>query len=192
MEATALVSLAGLAATVAASGIGFYFTYKAQRTPLRQELFKRQIECLSEFVLHATRMQQLASAFATGNEKFESGGEADLAWESLNVEILEVTQRAGLVLPAAAYSTLTAYRRAQVDFEDAMLANQDLSSPLNAMMGAFGHVFMVGRELIGADNLSAESIRMFGGDGYENMNRIGSTALAKIFAALGSQEKAVR
>jgi hypothetical protein len=192
METTALVSLAGLASTVAASAIGFYFTYKAQRTPLRQELFKRQIECLSEFVMHATRMQQLASSFTTGTDTFESGGETDMAWESLNAAILEVTQRAGLVLPAAAYSTLTAYRAAQRDFEDALMAKGDLSPPLQAMMGAFGHVFMVGRELIGADHLSAESIKMFGDAGYENMNRIGSKALTKVMAALWSQGKAAR
>lgn len=192
METTALVSLAGLASTVAASAIGFFFTYKAQRTPLRQELFKRQIDCLSDFVLHATRMQQLASSFAAGTDTFESGNDADMAWEELNAQVLEVTQRAGLVLPAAAYSTLTAYRAAQRDFEDALMAKKELSSPLQAMKGAFGHVFMVGRELTGADHLSAESIRLFGQAGYENMNRIGSRALGKVMAALWSQSKAVR
>ena len=140
--------------------------------------------------MHATRMQQLASSFASGTDTFESGGEADLAWESLNVAILDATQRAGLVLPAAAYSTLTAYRAVQRDFEDALLAKQELSPPLQAMMGAFGHVFMVGRELVGADHLSAESIKLFGATGYENMNRIGSKALAKVMAALLSQGKA--
>ena len=62
MDATVWVSLAGLASTVAASGIGFYFAHKAQRTPLRQELYKQQIECLSAFVVQATLMQQLAAS----------------------------------------------------------------------------------------------------------------------------------
>ena len=192
MDTTLLVSIAGLISTVAASAIGFYFTQKAQRTPLRQELYKQQIECLSEFVVHATRMQQLAGSFASGTDTFESGGEADMAWETLNAAILEVTQRSGLILPAAAYSTLTAYRAFQRDFEDAMLAKQDMGPPLLDMKGAFGQVFMVGREVVGADHLSTESIKLHSATGYENMNRIGSNALANVISALRNQGKVPR
>jgi hypothetical protein len=192
MDTTLLIGLAGLASTVVASGVGFYFTHKAQRTPLRQELYKQQIDCLSEFVVHATRMQQLATSIASGTDLFESGGEADIAWETLNASILEITQRAGLVLPAAAYSTLTAYRAAQRDFEDALLAKQDIKPKLQAMQGAFGHVFMVGREVVGADHLSTESIKLQSAQGYEDMNQIGSKALGKVIAALWNQGKAPR
>jgi hypothetical protein len=190
METTVIVSLAGLASTVTASAIGFYFTHKAQRTPLRQELYKQQIECLSRFVVRGTQMQQLAASFASGTSLFESGSEQDMAWETLNAEILEITQRGGLVLPSAAYSTLTAYRAAQRDFEDALMAKSDLHSPLQAMQGAFGHVFMVGREVVGADHLSAESIRLHSAKGYEDMNRIGAKSLGKVFTALWHRGKA--
>lgn len=183
MDSTVLISLAGLASTVIASGIGFYFTHKSQRTPLRQELYKQQIDCLSAFVVQATRMQQLAASFTSGTSTFESGSVEDIAWETLNAEILEITQRGGLVLPAAAYSTLTAYRAAQRDFEDALLEKTDLRLRLEAMQGAFGQVFMVGREVVGADHLSAESIRLHGAKGYENMNRIGSKALGRVITA---------
>ena len=184
MDTTLLVSLAGLASTVTASGIGFYFTYKSQRTPLRQELYKQQIDCLSRFVVRATQMQQLAASFASGTSTFENGNEEDMAWEMLNAEILEITQRGGLVLPSAAYSTLTAYRAAQRDFEDALLEKSDLRQPLQAMQGAFGHVFMVGREVVGADHLSAESIRLHSAKGYESMNRLGAKSLGKVVTAL--------
>lgn len=189
MDATVWISLAGLASTVTVSGIGFYFTHKAQRTPLRQELYKQQIECLSAFVGQATLMQQLAASFTSGASTFETGGEDDMAWETLNANILEITQRAGLLLPAAAYSTLTAYRAAQHNFEDALLAKQDLCPTLQAMQGAFGQVFMVGREVIGADHLSNESIRLHSADGYESMNRIGSKALGNVITALRNRGK---
>lgn len=189
MDATVWVSLAGLASTVAASGIGFYFAHKAQRTPLRQELYKQQIECLSAFVVQATLMQQLAASFTSGTSTFESGGEVDMAWETLNANILEITQRAGLLLPAAAYSTLTAYRGAQHNFEDALLAEKDLRPTLQAMQGAFGRVFMVGREVVGADHLSKESIRLHSARGYESMNRIGSKALGNVITALWHRGK---
>lgn len=187
MDATIWISLGGLAATVAASTIGFYYSHKSQRTPIRQELYKLQVECLSAFVVQATRMQQLAAALTSGSATFASGGEEEMAWESLNAEILEITQRAGLVLPSAAYSTLTAYRAAQRDFEDALMAGTDLSATLQSMQGAFGSVFMVGREVLGADSLSGETIRLHGAGGYESMNQIGSTALGQVIQALWKQ-----
>lgn len=184
MESTVLISIVGLASTVAASGIGFYFTHKSQRTPLRQELYRQQIECLSEFIIHATQMQQLAASFVSGTSTFESGSDEDMAWETLNAEILEITQRGGLVLPAAVYSALTAYRAAQRDFEDALLAKADLQSTLHSMQVAFGQVFMVGREVLGADNLSAESIKLHSAKGYANMSRMGLVAMGKVLNAI--------
>ena len=47
MEATVRISIAGLVATVTASGIGFYFSQKSQRSPLRQELYKKQVDYLT-------------------------------------------------------------------------------------------------------------------------------------------------
>jgi hypothetical protein len=187
MDTTVFISLAGLISTVAASAIGFYFTHKSQRTPLRQELYKQQIDCLFAFIVQATRMQQLAGSFASGTSTFESGADEDMAWETLNAKILEITQRGGLVLPAAAYSTLTAYRAAQRDFEDSLIENADLGPPLQSLQGALGHVFMVGREVVGADSLSVESIRLHSQKGYENMSRVGASALGDVISAMWRQ-----
>lgn len=184
MEPTIWISIAGLAATVTASAIGFYFSQKSQRSPLRQELYKKQVEYLTEFVAQATRLQMLAAYYTAGHIAFEEGSEAEKAWEVIAEQLRDITQKAGLVLPAAAYSTMTGYRISQHAFEDALLANDDLHQPLQMLTGALGQVFMVGREVLGADNLSAESIRLHSTKGYEDMNRIGSKALAKVIEAL--------
>lgn len=189
MDTTVWVSIAGLASTVTVSAIGFYFSQKSQRSPLRQELYKKQVEYLTEFVVQATRLQMLAASYKAGSLTFEPGSQAEQAWEVLAEELRDITQRAGVVLPAAAYSTMTAYRAAQNDFEDALIAKQELQAPLRALTGALGHVFMVGREVLGADNLSAESIRLHSARGYENMNRIGAKALGKVHAALWQRGK---
>lgn len=192
MEATVWISIAGLTATVATGAIGFYFSQKSQRVPLRQELYKKQIECLTEFVVHATHLQMLAAAYKAGSLIFQEGSEEEQAWEILAEKLRDITQRGGLVLPAAAYSTMTAYRAAQNDFEDALIAKENLNKPLQALMGALGHVFMVGREVLGADNLSAESIRLHSAKGYEDMNRLGSKSLAKVMESLRHHSKASR
>jgi hypothetical protein len=57
MESTVFISIAGLLITVTTSGIGFYFSPKVQQSLLRQELYKKQIEYLTEFVIQATRLQ---------------------------------------------------------------------------------------------------------------------------------------
>ena len=189
MEATVWISVAGLTATVATSAIGFYFSQKSQRSPLRQELYKKQIECLAEFVVNATNLQLMAASYQTGTSTFQEGSDEEQAWEILAEKLRDITQRAGLVLPAAAYSTMTAYRAAQHDFEDALLAKSDLHKPLQALMGTLGHVFMVGREVLGADSLSAESIRLHSANGYEDMNRVGSKSLAKVMEALWNRGK---
>ena len=189
MEPTVWISVAGLASTVAASAIGFYFSQKSQRSPLRQELYKKQVEYLTEFVVQATRLQMLAASYKVGSHTFEEGSEVEQAWETLAEGLRDITQRAGVVMPAAAYSTMTAYRAAQNDFEDALIAKKELQGPLQALAGALGHVFMVGREVLGADNLSAESIRLHSTKGYETMNRMGAKALGKVYAALWQRGK---
>lgn len=189
MNSTVWIGLAGLASTLIATAIGFYFSQKSQRAPLRQELYKKQIEYLTDFVVFATRLQMLAASYKAGTLAFQEGIDDEQTWEIVATQLREVTQRAGLVLPAAVYSTMTAYRATQHDFEDALLAKQDLRQPLQALVGALAQVFMVGREVLGADNLSAESIRLHSAKGYENMSRLGSKALGKVFEALWNRGK---
>jgi len=134
-------------------------------------------------------MQMLAASYKSGTLKFEEGSEAEQVWEAIAESLRDITQKAGLALPAAAYSTMTAYRSAQHDFEDALLAGKELHEPLQRLGGALGHVLMVGREVLGADNLSAESIRLHSVKGYEDMNRLGSKALGNVIEALWHRGK---
>ncbi len=190
MDATVWISIAGLSSTVAASAIGFYFTHKAQRSPLRQELYKKQIEILTSFVLVATRLQLVADRLRARTEltqpEFES---AQQLWHDLSGDLLEVTQKGGVVLPSSAYSAMTAVRAAVHDFEDVMTRDADAKDAYFALMGAVAHVFMIGREIVGADALSTESIRLHGAEGYEKMNRIGRHAFAKVSTALWTRAK---
>ncbi len=96
MEPTIWISIAGLAATVTASGIGFYFSEKSQRSPLRQELYKKQVEYLTEFVAQATRLQMLAEYYTAGHITFEEGSEAEKAWEVIAEQLRDITQKLGL------------------------------------------------------------------------------------------------
>ena len=192
MDATVWISIAGLTATVAASLIGFYFTYKAQRSPLRQELYKKQIEVLTSFILVATRLQLVADTLRDRTqltqEEFET---AQQLWHDLTGDLLENTQKGGVVLPSSAYSAMTAVRAAIHDFEDVMVRDGDPKDAYFALMGAIGHVFMIGREIVGADALSTESIRLHSRDGYERMSQVGRHALAKVSTALWTRAKYV-
>lgn len=190
MNAAVWISLAGLAATVTVSIIGFYFTHKAQRSPLRQELYKKQIEILTSFTLVATRIQLVADTLRLKNQlsepEFES---AKNLWHDLTGDLLEVTQKGGVILPASAYSAMTAFRATVQDFEEVMIQDEEVKEVYFAMMGALAHAFMIGREIVGADALSSESIRLHSAEGYNNMNQIGRHALAEVSTALWTRAK---
>lgn len=192
MDASVWISIAGLSATVAVSAIGFYFTNKAQRAPLRQELYKKQIEILTSFVLVATRLQMVADTLRTREglhqQEFDT---AQKLWHDLSGDLLEVTQKGGVVMPSSAYSAMTAVRAAVNDFEESMTTNADAKDAYFALMGAVGHVFMIGREIVGAAALSTESIRLHSAEGYKQMNDIGRHALAKVSTALWTRAKYV-
>ena len=152
MDASVWISIAGLSSTVAASAIGFYFTNKAQRSPLRQELFSKQIEILTSFALVATRLQLVAETLRTRAELTQQEFEAaQQLWHDLSGDLLEVTQKGSVVLPSSAYTAMTAFRASVHDFEDVMIRDVDAKDAYFALMGAAGHVFMIGREIVGAD-----------------------------------------
>lgn len=185
---TLWLGVAGLIATVLVSAIGFYFTYKSQRSPLREALYARQIDALTSFVSVSTRIQELAGALMNEKEFTDEGLErAQLLWCELDGELLDTTQKVGLIMPSSVYSAMTAYRASVQDFHEALDKQAAPTDAFYALAGAAGHVFMVGRELVGADNLSIESVNLHSRDGYKKMQGIGREATAKVVRALWSR-----
>lgn len=186
MEAESLwLGIAGLVSTVLVSAISIYFTHKSQRSPLRETLYARQIDALTEFILISTRIQELTRVLMNEKELTDEGIQnAQNLWAQLEAELLETTQKAGILMPSSVYSAMTAYRACMHDFEEALNEQAAPKDAFYALAGAASHVFMVGRELVGADNLSIESVNLHSREGYKNMEAIGKDSLAKVVRAL--------
>jgi hypothetical protein len=186
MDTTSLwIGIAGLTSTAIVSAIGFYFTHKAQRAPLIEQLYAKQIELLIQFSLVMTRIQQVAGALMSFAELDE--GERKQArelWDELDGDLMEVTQKSSIVMPSSVYSAMTAYRAATQDFKELLVSEAGPKDAFFAMMGAATHVGMLGRELSGADTLGLESVDLHNAKGLKTMEDVGRVALAKVSRAL--------
>lgn len=183
-------AMAGLAATTIASGIGFYFTYKSQRSPLRQQLHAKQIEVLIDFSIGATRLQKIAAALQESSKlSKEDQHSLDEHWDEVSQRLLDIVQVGAVVLPSDLYSTMTAFRACSEAFEIAVVKGVNVGKAYYDLMGASLHVTMLSRELVGADSLSVESLKLHNHGGYDRMQKIGRVALSRVSRALWTQSR---
>jgi hypothetical protein len=193
MDNTSLwIAVAGLAATATASGIGFYFSYKAQRSPLREQLHAKQIEVLVDFSIGSTRLQKIAAALQdTSKLSAEDQHSLDEVWDEVSQRLLDIVQMGGVVLPSDLYSAMTAFRACADDYEIAVVKGVNVEKAYYDLMGAGAHVAMLSRELVGADNLSFESLKLHNRGGYARMQEVGRVSLARVSRALWTQSQRI-
>jgi len=190
--ASVWIAIAGLVATATASGVGFYFSYRAQRSPLREQLHAKQIEVLIDFSIGSTRLQKIAAALQDNpNLSEEDQRSLDEAWDDVSQRLLDITQMGAVVLPSDLYSAMTAFRACADDYEIAVVKKINVGKAYYDLMGACAHVTMLSRELVGADNLSVESLRLHNRDGYDRMKEVGRVALARVSRALWAQSRRI-
>ena len=180
------IAVAGLTATTAASLAGLYFTHKSQRTPLRQQLHAKQIEVLVDFAIGSTRLQKLAAALQETGLTEEDQRALDEAWDEVSQRLLDIVQMGGVVLPSDVYSAMTAFRACSEEFEVAVVKRINVGKAYYDLMGAAMHVSMLSREVVGADSLTTESIRLHSKDGYARMQEVGRVSLARVARAFWS------
>jgi hypothetical protein len=184
-KTTLIISIAGLFSTALVSAIGIYFTHKSQRSPLREHLYTVQIDLLTQFASLTFKIQGVARHLkGYENLKEEERAEAREMWEELQLNLLEVTQRSSVVMPAALYSAMTAYRATTHDFKRSLSDKSDIDRAFYALMGSATQVGMLSRELAGADTLGSESVDLHNAAGYKKMQGIGRESFAKVSRAL--------
>jgi ADP-ribosylglycohydrolase len=179
------IAIVGLIATNVVSAIGFYFAHKSQRSPLREQLYGKQLEVMIDFSVTATRLQKVAEVLREGASLSKEDQHAmDQMWDDIATHLLDVVQTGGVVLPSDLYTSMTAYRACCDSFEEAVVKGINVGKAYNDLMGACGHVFMMSRALAGADSLGVESLNLHSRDGYNRMQEIGRVSFARVFRAL--------
>ncbi len=175
------IAIAGLASTALVGAAGIYFSYKSQRTPLRQILFERQLAVLSDFATTSSRLCKIAAALCELTSLSpEEQDEIAKHWDALSFELLQVTQRGSIVLPAGLYSALTGVRVCAEALEEALDKGEGVGKAYYELLGATAQAGMLAREVAGADALSAESLNLHSKDGYQALSSASSQGFARV------------
>lgn len=181
------IAIVSMILTTVASSVGFYFTYKAQRAPLREQLYSKQIDVLLEFSVLSTRLQKIAFLLLNEIENPDEQKSIDEFWDETSLALLDVTQRGAITMPSSLYSAMTAVRVRADEFEEAIVKKQNIQDAYHNLMGACSNVAMLGRAFIGADTLAIESLHLHNPDGYSRMENVGVEAMVTINKALWNQ-----
>jgi len=178
---SAWVGIIGIVSTAAVGVAGADFAYKAQRTPLRQALYERQLATLSDFAVLGTRACKLAALLAEGSrldkEQLEAVGSA---WDETQEAILEVVQRGSVILPSPMYGAITQVRLMAEHFDAAFVKGENVGKAYYDLMGAFSRAGMLSRALAGADALSIESLNLHSRDGYGAFQEMENEGMARL------------
>lgn len=181
------IAIASLVATNIASCVGFYYSHKSQRSPLREQLYTKQIEALVEFSIASTRLQKVAYALQDPQLNEDDQRTLDEHWDEISYHLLDITQKGSILFPSTLYNAVTSFRASADAYEIAIVKSENVEQAYYDLMGAASYVMMIGRELVGADNLSIESLNLHSKDGYDKINGIGKDAFAIVSRALWNQ-----
>ena len=177
-----IIGLAGIAGTVIASSLGLYFTAKARSAPLREMLYSKQIEIITQLIHKQERFRIYATILSGKDTKFK-----DVALDDINKcikEYSELTEKAVALLPTDLWieiKKLTTFMTELINTYDETLTIDENS--LLKLAGMDTKIALASRVVLGIDELTEESIKLFSSvDSLERITQIESDyfeALAK-------------
>ena len=154
------IALAGILATLTSSVLGLYFTAKARSSPLREQLYQRQLDIIVKLMSLIGRVRvygpKLMDPRDPGRERARTDlDEVAAEWECLEDEI-------AALMPTEIYVASAQLKRLIIDF----LASVDDGRPdrefPNELAGRATKVAMLSRTFLGIDKLSRETFKLFG------------------------------
>lgn len=154
-----ILGLAGITATLIASGIGHYFTYKDRNSGYREELYKIQIENIVKCFETINKLQKLMNLHhGITNQQ----GEAKI-WEDLSSEFYKfsnLVDRSSAVLPTDIYIVLSDFNTLCEKYIDAKNSNDLSSIDLQKIQAKNMKFALLSRQYLGVDELSDENLRL--------------------------------
>jgi hypothetical protein len=167
-----ILGIAGLFTTLIATGLGFYFTAKAQSSPLRQALFSRQLDLVSRILVTQSRIRTFAAILAGEDVTFKDRARADIG-ESVKM-FAEIEAEGAALLPTELWIELKHLTEKVV----ALLCDYDKTQKieggeLSRIVAMSAKVALICRAVIGVDELTEESLTLFSSKkAYEDLTEI--------------------
>jgi hypothetical protein len=157
---TLIIGLSGITATLIAGGLGIYFTAKARSSGLREALFSKQLDLISRIMHKQGRFRVFATILAGEDDTYK-----DLARDDIGVctrDFSEIQEEGAAILPVELWVEVKKLNDQMatilVDYDEGRGISEDSSKTLVGMMTKIG---LLARTVIGADELTDESLRLF-------------------------------
>lgn len=157
---TLIIGLAGIGATLIASGLGIYFTAKARSNVLREALFKKQLDLIARIMHKQGRFMVFASILAGEKDTY-----TDQAREEIGVcvkDFSEIQEEGTAILPTELWIEVKKVNAHMIEilvsYDERKGISEDSYKTLVAKMTKVG---LLARTVVGADQLTEESLNLF-------------------------------
>ena len=163
-----IVGIAGMAATLIASALGLYFIARARTAPLRHLLYAKQLELFTDTMELIGKARNYLVILAEPSSEFSETARQDLS-EAVP-ELSRLTNTAAAILPTDVYVEMSRLLSSVTDFAVGCDEGQ-VDETFPTTFGAqSAKVALLGRSSLGIDELSDESLKLFGNT--EDMQRL--------------------
>jgi hypothetical protein len=157
---TLVVGLAGITATLISSGLGLYFLARARSAPLRESLFNKQLELVTKIIHKQERFRIFATILAGSDESFKELAREDIG--SCVRDFSELKEEGSAILPVELWVEI----RQLSSQMTSMLVEYDngngiTEEDMRELWSRCAKVALISRAIIGADELTEESIKLF-------------------------------
>jgi hypothetical protein len=157
---TLLVGVAGITATLIASGLGLYFTANARTAPLRHLLYEKQLNLVTTLMELVGKMRNYSTILGDPSSEFVDRARQDLGDAVPRLSTLVDTSAA--ILPTEVFAEVANLRASITSFLHDF-DKGEIDSTFSDRLGVqAAKMALVARASLGIDELSSESIKLFG------------------------------
>lgn len=156
---TLILGLAGITATLIASGLGLYFIAKARSSSLRESLFNQQLELVRKIVYKQGRIRVYFTVLTDKDGSFKEQAREDVG-ESVR-DFSELQEEGAAILPVELWVEVKKLNDVMTDI---LVSYDNKGVTEDNMKTLIAHATKVGllsRAVLGIDELSTESLKLY-------------------------------
>jgi len=157
---TLIIGLAGIAGTALASGFGLYFTSKARNAPLRELLYQKQLDLITQIIHKQERFRIYATILFGEDPEFKARAEEDI--RICMKEYSELIEQATTLLPINLLAEIKILHNYMIKnliaYDEKTKIENDFFSKLVEIETK---VSVISRVVLGVDKLTKESLKLF-------------------------------